>query len=176
MYGKQIILRSLLEEDSEHYFRWINDRQLVNHNANYKPVSEFEHEKWFNTVNFSQDTKTFSIVENKHFKLIGSCSLRAINHIHRNAELQIRIGEYDFQNKGLGTEAINLLVDFGFNDLNLKRIYLHVFSDNFPAIRAYEKCDFQYEGLLRKAAFINGKYIDINIMSVINDSKELLDA
>lgn len=170
MRGEYITLRAVLKEDNEAYYKWINDKSLVLNNANYKPISEFEHERWFNNINLNKESVIFSIIENSSQQLIGSCSLRNINHIHRNAELQIRIGEYDFQGKGFGTEAINLLVAHGFNDINLIRIYLHVFCNNNRAIKAYEKCNFHTEGLLRKAAYINGEYLDVMLMSIINDS------
>lgn len=170
MQGSLVSLRAVTKEDSCHYFKWINDKSLVLNNANYKPVSEYEHQNWFDRAFLNQDVRIFSIVVNSNNQLIGSCSLRHINTIHRNAELQIRIGELDYQNKGLGSEAIQLLVDYGFNHLNLIRISLQVFANNHRAIRAYEKCDFQREGLLRKAAYIDGRYIDIVMMSILNES------
>lgn len=169
MRSNLISLRSLLKEDSECYFRWINDRDLVLNNAPYKPITQLEHENWFNQIASYKDRVIFSIVENQSGKLIGTCSLRNINLLHRNAELQIRIGESDFHNRGYGTEAVNLLIKHAFSDLNLIRIYLHVFCDNISAIRSYQKCNFQTEGTLRKAAYVNGKYVDVHLMSILND-------
>ena len=78
-------------------------------------------------------------------------------------------GEASFQNKGYGSDAVRLLVSHGFNNLNLKRIFLHVFCTNTRAIKAYLKCGFQIEGVLKKAAFIAGEYIDVNSMAIINE-------
>jgi RimJ/RimL family protein N-acetyltransferase len=169
MRGQNVSLRTVLKNDSDSYFKWINDKELVLNNGNYKPISKEDHDAWFKKMLLEQDERTFSIVENKHEHLIGTCSLRNINLTHQNAELQIRIGERDYQNRGLGTETINLLVEYGFTQLNLKRIFLHVFSHNIRAIKAYEKCLFDYEGTLRKSACINGQFIDVNIMARLND-------
>jgi RimJ/RimL family protein N-acetyltransferase len=167
MQGQSVMLRSLLKEDSSSYFRWINNRELVLKNSSYRPISEMEHEQWFSTVTLNPNNLTFSIVDKQHNKLIGTCSLRNINSSHQNAELQIRIGELDSQNKGMGSEAVSLLVKHGFNNLNLQRIYLYVFCTNQKAIRAYEKCSFDIEGTLRNAAYINGEFVDMYLMSVL---------
>jgi len=100
--------------------------------------------------------------------LVGSCSLRNILQQAKNAELQIRIGVEYYRNKGYGTSAIKLLLQFGFLDLNLKRIYLNVFSNNLAAIKSYEKVGFIKEGLKRKAVFIEGKYLDVLMMSILD--------
>ena len=168
MRGDLVTLRSVLKNDNASYFKWINDKQLVLNNGSYRPISEQEHEKWFNNVILHPENLIFSIIENKESKLIGTCSLRHINQVHQNAELQIRIGEYDYQNRGLGSDAVRLLIDHGFSNLNLKRIYLYVFCDNKKAIRAYEKCLFSFEGRLRKAAYINGEFVDVDLMSILN--------
>jgi RimJ/RimL family protein N-acetyltransferase len=58
---------------------------------------------------------------------------------------------------------------YGFNTLNLNRIFLHVFETNPRAIRAYEKAGFSHEGRKRQAEFKNGTYVDILMMSVLKD-------
>ncbi|RUR00293.1 N-acetyltransferase [Legionella septentrionalis] len=169
MRGERVTLRPLLKEDSPHYFKWINHKELVLCNAAFKPVSEQEHEAWFSKVTSDPNAVLFSIVANQDNRLIGSCSLRRINMLHKNAELQIRIGEIDYHNRGFGSEAVHLLVQYGFANLNLERIYLHVFANNKKAIKAYEKCKFQQEGILRKAAYVNGSYINVHIMAILKD-------
>ncbi len=76
-----------------------------------------------------------------------------------------------FRSKGHGTEAVKLLCRFGFADLNLHRIYLHVFETNSRAIRAYEKSGFVREGSLREAAFIDGKWLDVAVMGLIKNNE-----
>ena len=62
---------------------------------------------------------------------------------------------------------MKLLCRFGFTDLKLHRIYLHVFANDLGAIRAYEKCGFVREGLLKEAAFIDGTWVDVRVMGLI---------
>ena len=100
--------------------------------------------------------------------LIGSCSLRNIDAVNQNAELQIRIGEESYQNRGFGTKVTQILVEFGFRDLNLNRIYLDVFQNNKRATKPYAKCGFVEEGIKRESVFIDGEFINIVQMSILS--------
>ena len=94
---------------------------------------------------------------------------KPLKYVHRSAELQIRLGEAAERGQGYGTEVVRLLLDFAFKDLNLHRVYLHVFSTNTAVIRVYEKVGFVREGLLRKAAHINGAYVDVLVMGILRE-------
>ena len=89
--SNSIILRGLKNEDSDTYFKWINDKRLVELNSIFKPVSREKHNEWFQNIVLRNDIKIFSIVEKSANRLIGSCSLRKINETKSNAELQIRL-------------------------------------------------------------------------------------
>jgi RimJ/RimL family protein N-acetyltransferase len=84
--------------------------------------------------------------------------------VHRSAELQIRIGDASARGRGLGSEAVRLLVEFGFRDLNLHRIWLRVFRSNTRALRTYAAAGFVKEGIMRDAAFIDGRFVDVVVM------------
>ncbi|MGV9141846.1 MAG: GNAT family N-acetyltransferase, partial [Promethearchaeota archaeon] len=74
---------------------------------------------------------------------------------------------------GFGTEASKLLVDYGFNTLNLHRIELDVFEFNKRAIKAYKKVGFIEEGRKRKSHFENGAYHDRIMMSILREEWKL---
>ena len=77
------------------------------------------------------------------------------------------IGDTEYLGKGYGSEAVSMLAQFGFNDLNLHRIYLQVFASNQRAINAYNKCGFKQEGIARESAFIDGSWEDIITMGIL---------
>jgi RimJ/RimL family protein N-acetyltransferase len=85
----------------------------------------------------------------------------------RSVEIGIMIGEKDYWNKGHGTEAMRTMCRYGFEELNLNRIWLRVFDTNPRARKAYEKAGFVYEGTLRQAEYKHGRYIDVHIMSIL---------
>ncbi len=169
---KKIFLESLKECDIPVLFKWINDRDLRLFNSYYYPVSEEQHKNWFENIKNKNDLVIFAIRLSRDNKLIGTCQLHTLNWIHRSAELQIRIGEKQYQNSGFGSDALKLLLKFAFHDLNLKRVSLHVFSTNLRAIHFYEKNRFVIEGTLRKSAYVDGTYVDTIIMSILDEEYE----
>jgi len=164
-----VALTALRPEDSPSLFEWINDRELVLFNSAYRPVSQAEHDAWFENIRQRSDVLIFGIRLWETDQLIGSCQLHSISSISRNAELQIRLGVSAEHGKGYGTEAVKLLLQFAFTELNLHRVYLHVFATNPRAIQVYEKCGFMREGLLREAAFIDDRYIDVLVMGILRE-------
>lgn len=169
MVADRVRLRPLRKEDSALLYEWITHRELVILNAPYYPVSEADHEAWIESMLTKRvDLVIFVIEELEGSQAIGTCQLLNINWLHRSAELQIRIGDAPYQGRGFGSEAVTLLSHFGFADLNLHRIYLHVFSTNTRAINAYKKCGFAQEGSLKEAAFIEGAWVDVAVMARVN--------
>lgn len=160
-------LSPLTQNDLPLMFEWINNRDLVIFNAPYQPVHFAKHQSWFDVIQERKDMVIFGIRLIASDTLIGSCQLHSIHPINRSAELQIRLGELDKLEQGYGTQALTLLVQFGFDDLNLQRIYLHVFRTNERAIHVYKKLGFVQEGLLRQSAYVNGEYIDIVVMGLL---------
>lgn len=164
----RIRLRSLRREDSGLLYDWITQRELVILNAPFQPVHETDHEGWIEKMLGKQDGIVIFVIEDIETReAVGTCQLFNIHPIHRSAELQIRIGSSLHRGRGIGPEAIRLLTRFGFDDLNLHRIYLHVFSTNDSAQRAYKKCGFNHEGTHREAAYIDGAWVDLISMGLL---------
>lgn len=169
--GEQVALTPLTAGDGPIMFSWINDRSEVLWNAPYRPVNEAQHADWFEAIQRRKDTVIFGIRLLDSQRLIGTCQLHSINDIHRSAELQIRLGESEERGHGYGTEAVHLLLDFGFKDLNLHRVYVNVLGRNERALRLYEKVGFVREGTLREAAHIDGRYVDVVLLGILRDER-----
>ena len=92
-----------------------------------------------------------------------------LDRLNGSAELGIFIGEKAEWGKGYGTDAVNALVDFGFDSLRLERIWLNVWTENDRARRSYEKAGFVHEGTLRHDRYEGGRYTDGHIMSILHD-------
>jgi RimJ/RimL family protein N-acetyltransferase len=171
--AERVRLAPLTSNDLPLLFAWINDRDQVLFNAGYAPVHELSHASWFEALQQRKDCIIFGIRRIDDDALIGSCQLLNINPRHQNAELQIRLGDVESRGQGLGSEALRLLLRFGFRDVNLHRIYLHVFADNERARRLYEKAGMREEGLLREAAFIDGRFVDLRVMAMLRSEASL---
>ncbi|MGA7195176.1 MAG: GNAT family protein [Anaerolineales bacterium] len=170
IYGKRIRLRGVERTDVPKSFEWINDPEVNEGLAIYLPMSLRDEEQWFEQMaQRDQAEKPMAIEarEGEGWKLIGNCSVFNIEWTNRSAELGIAIGEKSVWNQGYGTETMQLLLQHGFETLNLNRIYLRVYSTNLRAMRAYEKAGFVLEGTLREAVYKHGNYADVHIMSVL---------
>ena len=141
----RVVLTPLRDEDSDRLFAWINDRALVVHSAPWRPVVRGEHDAWFAAVRARDDLRIFAIRLAEGDELIGSCQLHSIDPVAGSAELQIRIGEAHARGRGHGREAVDLLLDQAFGDMGLRRVTLHVFASNAPALQVYRKAGFREE-------------------------------
>lgn len=165
MQSESVRLRPLQKADAPLLYEWIADHDLIIHNASFCPVSELNHETWIECIMTKRSNLVIFVIEEiEGDRAVGTCQLVNINWIHRSAELQIRIGDAAHQSKGYCSEALRLLCEFGFTDLKMHRIYLHVLAVNRQAIRNYERCGFGQEGVLREAALIEGKWGDVIMM------------
>lgn len=166
--SERIILRKMTAQDAEVYHKWRNDIDVMQTTAPLLDVYTIEEtEKFVNQIISGSSSKSYIIVEKQSKKPIGVTSLIKIDYKNRNAECIIDIGEKDAWGKGYGAEAMKLLLDYGFMELNLHRIYLRVFSFNSRAIKLYEKVGFKQEGISREAIFRNGAWHDIIHMAVL---------
>ena len=112
--------------------------------------------------------KAFAI-EAEDGSLIGDCALCQISWEDRRAGLAICIGDKTRWGHGYGTDATRALVRFGFEEMNLNRIWLTVYADNPRAIRCYEKVGFVREGVKRQAVYHDGKFVDEVMMSMLRE-------
>jgi RimJ/RimL family protein N-acetyltransferase len=176
--GKRVRFRGVERSDIPTFIRWLNDPEVQQGILIHSPISQAWEEDWFERmVKRPTDQQVMAIEalvpgspgREGQWMHIGSTAFDDIDWRNRQAEFGIIIGEKSCWNQGYGTEAVRLLVQHGFNTLNLNRIYLHVFETNPRAIRAYEKAGFKHEGKKRQAEFRNGRYVDVLMMSILRD-------
>ena len=102
-------------------------------------------------------------------QVIGFVGLWDTSWNHGDAELGIAIGDRKYWGKGFGTDAMHLILCYGFTEMNLERITLGVFDYNKRAIRTYEKTGFILEGRMRQAVHRDGSRVDIVYMGILRD-------
>lgn len=169
--GARIILRPISEEDTENILRWRNS-DLVRSNFIYQPLlTEEEHHKWLQTKVSTGKVVQFVILEKDSSNPIGSVYLRDIDKINKKGEYGIFIGDNRAQNKGYGTEAAKLMIQYAFKVLELHKVTLRVLYGNERAIRSYEKAGFIREGYMVDEIFVNGEYRDVIFMAIINQEE-----
>ncbi len=175
LVGDRIYLspRGASDEEIEKFTDWMNDFQTTDFIGRSGQVVTFIGEKeWLENSTKNVQDRSFSIIELNHNKLIGTISLENFHWIDRSAVLGIFIGDKDFRNNGYGTEAIKLLLEYGFKYLNLHSIRLDLLSINERAHKCYLKCGFKDTGCSREAIYVNGKYYDRLHMDILENEFE----
>ncbi|HRF93713.1 MAG TPA: GNAT family protein [Aggregatilineales bacterium] len=169
--GEKVHLAALNRDDLPTYQKWFANpeflRLLTNDPA--MPHTQERHIKWLdeNTKSTSNSEYPFSIRALDDNRIVGGCSIEIANWASRHGEVGIFIGDPDDWGKGYGSDAMNILIRFGFMELNLHHISLNVFSYNPRAIKSYEKVGFVHEGKRREALYRDGIYHDMHIMGIL---------
>ena len=166
LLGDRIYLSPRSMEDAEKYTEWINDFNVTDYTGRSGRNMSLEGEKQY-LQEHSNPEATFSIVTIEEEKLIGNIALEKINYVNRVGTLGVFIGDKEYWNKGYGTEAIKLLLDYVFNYMNMHSVNLELMSFNERALKCYKKCGFKECGRIREHNFINGKYYDTIVMDIL---------
>jgi RimJ/RimL family protein N-acetyltransferase len=167
LLAKHISIGPLVPEDFGPLFCWANDATAARLDFAYRPVDMMAHQQWWDGLGKDPGKVVFAIRKIDRPAIIGYVQIAGINSTHRSAEIGIRIGSESDRGQGFGKEALRLAVDFCWDHLNLNRVQLVVFKHNDRAVRAYKAAGFKKEGVLRKAAFIGGEWIDLVPMAIL---------
>jgi RimJ/RimL family protein N-acetyltransferase len=169
--GKKVKLRSLELTDLDEIMLHWNDIPLRKELGPVIPHFRQERKEWIERTWRNRQTGkeyTFAIEELSSKKLLGHCSLNNVRPINRTAKVSIAIYSEDNRGRGYGTDALQVLLEVGFNYLNLHRIGLNVFESNTRAIHVYEKIGFTKVGVLRHTDFVQGRYVNDVAMDILD--------
>lgn len=164
--GKTLELRPMTEDNIKTYSKWANDRRNRRLIRIDIPVTFEElRKKWQNEENKEIHFEIWHVIDDK---LIGDASLQLIDWRNRNAWVGLRIGEIDYWGKGIGTEVSELILKYGFEELNLHKIYGGIFKPNLGSQKCALKVGMKLEATMDDEVFIDGKYIGTNIYSIFS--------
>lgn len=166
--GEKIHLTAVLETDLDRLTDWFSSdfemlRRLGVHP--FFPLTRQDEDEWLQRIIDDHSRFTFAIRSLAEDELLGIGSLIHVDWRSRHAELGITLGAQ--RGQGYGSDAVRVLLRYGFMELNLHRVYLMVHGDNPRAIKSYEKVGFVHEGAVREALLREGRYVDIIRMSVL---------
>ncbi len=140
-----VSIRPLLLKDAKVSYKWRNDPDVwVNTFRVWKGAVTAEVEKeWIKTVRKNKNERRFAIIVGNDYKYVGNTQLTNIDFSSKEAKFHIFIGDKKFWGKGVGTLATKLLLNYAFEDLKLRRVYLEVKISNIGAIKVYKRCGFK---------------------------------
>lgn len=165
--GSTCYLRILTEEDAVVF------TDLVLRNKEYWTVFEPRHDASYYTVPMQKEKireslyqmrdrreYNFGIFNSETSKLVGQISLYSIKRLPFSSGFVGYSIDHECVGRGIGTEALKLITQFGFETVGLHRIEAYVSPRNSASIRVLEKAEFEREGLHRKLLYINGVWED----------------
>lgn len=173
--GEQVYLRCYERGDLPDMVEWLNDPEVTRLLFMGLTPSSLETltAQWEQVKN-SQEEVAFAVCDKRTDAFVGTTGLYRIHWVMRTGEFRIFLGDKRFWNRGIGTECAKLMVSFGFEKLNLNKVWLGVNSENFGAVRAYEKAGFVHEGVLRQEQYRNFRYYDAIRMSLLRTEYDQL--
>jgi len=168
LQGEMIDLLVKNKEHVDTYLKWINDPTIAKFISVYIPQTlEVIKKEWFPEY-LDEKNIWLEIWHKKDQKTIGMVGLFKIIAPYRRGEIGIFIGEIDYWGKGIGTIAVEMMIDYAFNVLNLHKIVLEVNVTNIRSITMFKKLGFIEEGHLKDMEFIDGEWTDNKIFGLIN--------
>ena len=167
----RVYLRALEPEDYKTTHPWRLDDEIWGSVVGPKYFVSTEYEKkWVNDAVLSPgNSLRLAVCLKEDHKHIGLVSLTDIDRNNGSAQCSILIGEKSLWGMGLGTEAVLLMLHYGFYTLGLTRIEARQLLSNQASVRLFERCGFKVEGVLRKAVFKDGRHQNLNQISILRE-------
>lgn len=159
--GENIYLATLERKDCKTL--WNDEEYDFGH-----PTEEFsighsdeKADAWFDEIQKLQGNRHVRLgIFAQDGTVIGNVALQDIDRFNRKCSVGIGIAKIENRSKGYGREAVQLIINYGFNYLGMERITGNTLEMNFGAQKVFERCGFTLEGRERKAVYLNGKKYD----------------
>ncbi len=171
--GERIYLREVRMSDvNQNYYTWLNSPETNQYlESRYVPQSLENISNYVKSRDGKIDEVFFAICWKNNQKHIGNIKLGPVNWIHRRADIGLLIGDKEYRGRGVATEAIQLVVEYAFNILNLHKITAGSHCTNIGSVKAFQKAGFVIEGERKKHSFINGKYVDTVLWGLLKQDQ-----
>ena len=170
--GKNINLRSLEIEDLKVLKKWRNDPINRNHTREYRLLNMINQKEWFEMIHKDNPPKFLMFgVTDKQEKLIGVCGLTYIDWKNRHCEISIILYLKNWQKTKEAKETISLLINYGFGELNMRRLWVEIFDTVPENIKLFESLNFHREGILRDKLWRQKKWHNSYVYSKLSTDK-----
>lgn len=166
--GERVILRPMTAQDAEPFYASLDDDESRRLTGTHRSFTFDEILAWAESRTHTPDRLDLSIIDRATGDWAGELAISSWDEDNRSCGFRIALVEGG-RNRGLGSEAIRLIVDYVFEHLPINRIGLEVYDFNARAIHVYERAGFVREGRLRAALYWDGQYHDAILMSILRD-------
>ena len=167
--GKNVRLVLLEHKHLDSIMDGWNNPELRRFLGGYIPATRAQEVEWIENVQRQVKERSafsFAIENLSDSSFLGSTAVHSIEWVARSARLGIAVFDPENWGKGYGSEAMEMLIEFCWKHLNLRRLELGVHAFNERAIRAYEKLGFKLIGTAKEKFYLDGKFVDEHYMEL----------
>lgn len=159
--GDKVAIGPLRRDLVPLYHAWISNPETTQYLSEAGHVLTLEEEYgWYESQLRDQSVRHFTIYALPDYQPIGTINLHQVNPRHHKANLGIMIGEPAMRGRGLGTEAVELVLDYGFHAMGLHSIWLTTYEFNIAGQKAYSRAGFTEVGRRRQCRYLGGRFWD----------------
>ena len=166
--GKNVVLRRQREEDAKFFAYWFSQPQVMFQCGITDPSNEEIEKESIAQKNESKDSVWFTITD-REGNIIGETGLLRMWPAWHCTDLSIIIPDPKMQNKGYGTEVINMMLDMAFYKFEMNRVAIGVVGLNTNALKFYNKIGFKQEGIQEQGYYYNNEYSDFVMMRILKE-------
>ncbi|MGJ9458347.1 GNAT family N-acetyltransferase [Oceanobacillus sp. CF4.6] len=170
LQSKRLILRPYELKDAPRVQKLANVKELAETTFLPHPYTLEMAESWIKThssIIEDGDAYPFAVILENEKELVGTMTLR-VDKSHNKGELAYWVGK-EYWGKGYATEAAKEVIDFGFNRLNLNRMWAPIMSKNVASGKVLKNAGLTYEGTLRQEILRWGQYEDTDIYGALKN-------
>ena len=168
--GNTLGLRAIEKKDLQTIQAWRNDENLRRYFREYRDFSMSQLEKWYDNMIFDNRFEFF-IVEHDN-NPIGVAGITYIDWVNRHADVHFYIGEgSEWIDKKHSPEAFNLILDYGFDILNLNKIWAEIYEIDSKKLKFFKDNGFSIDANLREHYYYKGKYYTSHLLSLLKSER-----
>jgi len=170
--GETLYLRALEPNDLEFIYELENDESIWEVSNTQTPYSRFLIRQYLENAHqdiYEAKQLRLAICKDQDFPAIGLIDLFDFDAKNNRAGVGVLIRNQDHRNSGIGTEALGLLIEYAFEQLNLHQLYANIDIENEISIRLFTKFGFEKIGVKKQWNLVNGHYKDEALFQLINN-------
>ena len=166
LYGTKVILRPIVATDAAAMFAALEDPEAMRLTGTHRAFTRDVIDEWAATRHDQLDRLDLAITDAATGEWAGELALNDWDADNHSCNVRIAV-DAAYRDRGFGTEAMRMVIDYTFETLPIHRLELDVFAFNERAIAVYRKLGFVAEGVARSVLFWGGEYHDSVMMSIL---------
>lgn len=171
----RLLYKRLTSADvSEEYVGWLNDPEITKYLETRFVQQTLETCRDFvERMNADANQHLFGMFDKEKDRHIGNIKLGFINTHHRKGQISFFIGDKAYHRKGLATEAVGAITQWGFTACSLQKIEAGCYDGNVASLRAFLKCGYSVEGYQRSSVDFEGQRVGSFLLGITSEEARM---